>query len=136
MIRYMLDSNTCIFVMKQMTPAIVGRFNRLAAQLSISTISLGELRLGCEKSRRLVENHSVIDNFVARLTVLDFDADAARDYGQIRLALRRQPIGPLDTLIAAHALSRDLIMVTDNVSEFKRVPGLLIENWHARPRKL
>ena len=134
MLRYMLDSNTCIFVMKEMTSAIVGRFNRLATQLTISTVTLAELRYGGEKSRKTVENQSILDQFSARISVLDFDADAGRHFGQIRIALRRQPIGPLDTLIAAHARSRDLILVTDNVREFKRVPGLQIENWNVRPR--
>lgn len=131
----MLDSNTCIFVMKEMSLAIVGRFNRLASQLTISTVTLAELRFGAEKSHKTSENQSVLDQFAARLSVVDFDADAAKHYGQIRIALRRQQIGPLDTLIAAHARSLDLILVTDNVREFKRVPGLLIENWKSRPRR-
>lgn len=132
MLRYMLDSNTCIAVMKAASVTLGGRFTRHATQLCLSAIALGELRFGAEKSQRAAENRSSVDDFVGRLVVLDFDADAALHFGQIRHALRRQPIGPLDTLIAAHALSRGLVVVTDNVREFRRVPALQVENWIRR----
>ena len=133
MLRYMLDTNTCIWALRaDATSQLAGRFNRHAAQLCISSIMLAELHYGAENSRRIADTLSEIVQFVARLqAVLDFDAPAAAEFGRVRVALRQQPIGPLDTLIAAHARSRDLVLVTGNTSEFSRVPGLQIENWKA-----
>ena len=130
MLRYMLDTNTCIRAMRA-DPAsnLAGRFNRHAEQISISTIVLAELHHGAENSQRIAENLAVLERLVARLQVLDFDPAAAADFGRIKVALKAQPIGPLDTLIAAHARSRDLIVVTHNVGEFSRVPGLVVEDW-------
>ncbi len=131
MLRYMLDTNTCIRAMRASpTSKLAGRFNRHAEQLCISSIVLAELHYGAENSQRVAENLIEIEQFVARLqVVLDFDAVAAADFGRIRTALRKKPIGPLDTLIAAHARSRNLIVVTGNVGEFGRVPGLVVEDW-------
>ena len=131
MLRYMLDTNTCIRAMRASpTSKLAGRFNRHAEQLCISSIVLAELHYGAENSKRVAENLVEIEQFVARLQlVLDFDAAAAAGFGRIRTALRTTPIGPLDTLIAAHARSRDLIVVTSNVREFQRVPGLVVEDW-------
>lgn len=130
-LRYMLDTNICVRVLKaDVSATLVGRFNRHAEQLCISSIVLAELHFGAENSRRVAENLIGIEHFVARLSaVLDFDAAAAADFGRVRVALRKTPIGPLDTLIAAHARSRDLVVVTANVREFERVPGLLVEDW-------
>ena len=127
----MLDTNICVRVLKaDATSTLVGRFNRHAEQLCISSIVLAELHFGAENSQRVAENLIGIEHFVARLSVvLDFDAAAAADFGRIKAALRKIPIGPLDTLIAAHARSRDLIFVTGNVGEFGRVPGLVVEDW-------
>ena len=133
MLRYMADTNICIFVLKGSIPTLQGRFNRHAQQLCISTITVAELRSGAERSRRVPENHHEIEQLQARIEVLDFDSDAASHYGQIRHQVRRQPVGHLDALIAGHARSRGLTLVTDNVSEFSRVPGLQIENWIRRP---
>ena len=130
MLRYMLDTNTCIWAMRaDATSQLAGHFNRHAEQLSISSIVLAELNYGAEKSKRVTENLLEIEQFTARLTVLDFDAIAAAAFGRVRTVTARQPLGPFDTLIAAHALSRDLVIVTDNIREFERVPGLQIENW-------
>jgi tRNA(fMet)-specific endonuclease VapC len=131
MLRYMLDTNACIRAMRaDVTSPLAGRFSRHADQICISTIVLAELHYGAEKSQRVPENLFKIEKFVATLKcVLDFDSDAAADYGRIKSALRKQPIGPLDTLIAAHARSRDLVVVTNNVGEFGRVPGLMVEDW-------
>jgi tRNA(fMet)-specific endonuclease VapC len=131
MLRYMLDTSTCILAMKaDATSTLAGRFSRHAEQICISSVVLAELHFGAENSQRITYNLMRIEKFVARLMgVLDFDAMAAADYGRIRAALRKTPIGPLDTLIAAHARSRDLIIVTSNVGEFGRVPGLAIEEW-------
>jgi tRNA(fMet)-specific endonuclease VapC len=131
MLRYLLDTNTCIRAMRaDATAKLAGRINRHAQQLCISSIVLAELRYGAENSQRIPENLLKIDKFLGRLpAVLDFDASAAAYYGRIKVALRRTPIGPLDTLIAAHALARDLIVVTNNTAEFSRVPGLRVEDW-------
>lgn len=130
-LRYMLDTNTCVRVLKaEVTSTLVGRFNRHAEQLCISAIVLAELHYGAENSQRIAENLLGLENFVARLSaVLDFDAAAAADFGRIKVALRQNPIGPLDALIAAHARSRDLIVITADVDEFRRVPGLIVEDW-------
>ena len=130
-LRYMLDTNTCSQVLKaDVTSKLVGRFNRHAEQICISSIVLAELHYGAENSQRIADNLTGIEGLVARLSaVLDFDASAAADFGRIKAALRKTPIGPLDTLIAAHARSRDLIVVTGNIDEFGRVPGLVVEAW-------
>ena len=130
-LRYMLDTNTCVRVLKSdTTSTLVGRLNRHASQICISSIVLAELHYGAENSRRIAENLAGIEQFVARLSaVLDFDAVAAADFGRIRTALRKTPIGPLDSLIAAQARSRNLVIVTANIGEFSRVPGLQVEDW-------
>ena len=130
-LRYMLDTNTCVRVLKSdATSKLASRLNRYAEQICISGIVLAELHYGAENSQRIAENLAGIEQFVARLSaVLDFDATAAADFGRIKTALRKTPIGPLDTLIAAHARSRDLIVVTKHIGEFSRVPGLLVEDW-------
>lgn len=130
-LRYMLDTNTCSRVLKSdATSTLIGRFNRHATQICVSSIVLAEMHYGAEKSQRIAENLAGIEQFVARLSaVLDFDATAAADFGRIKAVLRNKPIGPLDTLIAAHARSRDLIIVTGNAAEFGRVPGLVVEDW-------
>jgi len=130
-IRYLLDTVTCIQAMRADTASkLAGRFNRLTEQLCTSSVVLAELHYGAENSKRVVGNLQKIEKFVDRLqAVLDFDALAAADFGRIKTALRKTPIGPLDTLIAAHARSRDLILVTSNTGEFGRVPGLGVEDW-------
>jgi tRNA(fMet)-specific endonuclease VapC len=131
MLRYMLDTNTCIFAIKaSATSKLAARMNRHGAQLCISSIVLAELRHGAENSKRVADNLSDLEEFVARLpAVLDFGIDAAEEFGRLKVALRAQPIGPMDTLIAAHARSRHLIIVTNNIAEFGRVPGLGVEDW-------
>ena len=131
MLRYMLDTNTCIHAMRvEATSKLAGRFNRHSEQLCISTVVLAELHYGAENSQRVPENLLRIEKFIARIqSVLDFDANAATAYGRIKTALRKTPIGALDTLIAAHARARDLIVVTANSREFGRVPGLVVEDW-------
>ena len=131
MLRYMLDTNTCIHVMRaDALSSLAGRFNRHAAQICTSSIVLAELHYGAENSAQIAENLNEIELFVERVPVLDFDALAAADFGRTRVALCRTPIGPIETLIAAHARSRDLIVVTNNVGAFGRVPGLAVEDWH------
>jgi tRNA(fMet)-specific endonuclease VapC len=131
MLQYMLDTNICIYVMKNYPPKMRERFNRLAEQLCISSITLGELHYGAEKSARRLENLQAIEHFTARLEMLPFTPKAATHYGQLRAELERlgKPIGPHDMLIAAHARAEGLIVVTNNAREFRRVAGLRVENW-------
>lgn len=135
MLRYMLDTNTCVFVLKQTPTWLGGKFQRHMGQICISVVTLGELCWGAEKSQRRLESLKGVDDFVSGIAVLDLDRQAVIEYGRIRAALRHQPIGALDMLIAGHALSRDLTIVTNNTSEFERVPGLDIEDWSVRPAR-
>jgi tRNA(fMet)-specific endonuclease VapC len=131
MLAYMLDSNICIYVMKTYPPELRGKFNALAEQLCISSITLGELYYGAEKSARRVQNLTAIEHFVARLEVLPFGDKAAAHYGQLRAELERAgtPCGPHDMQIGGHARSEGLILVTNNMREFARMPGVRVENW-------
>jgi tRNA(fMet)-specific endonuclease VapC len=130
-LRYMLDTDICIAVIKNRPIALLDRFNDSADQLCISCITLGELFFGAEKSRRRDDNIGVIEQFVARLAVLDLTQKAAVHYGQLRADLHRAEkiIGSNDMLIAGHARSEGLTLVTNSVREFERAPGLLVENW-------
>jgi tRNA(fMet)-specific endonuclease VapC len=109
------------------------RFNAEAAALCISTVSLAELLYGAEKSGRPAEGRTKVEGFAARLEVLSFDAAAAAHYADIRADLERrgQVIGPYDMMIAGHARSRGLIVVTGNLREFERVAALRAEDWLA-----
>ena len=131
MLGYMLGTNICIYVMKNYPQKLREKFNTLAEQLCISSITLGELHYGAEKSARRVENLTAIENFVERLDVLPFDAKAAMHYGQLRAELERAgtPCGPHDMQIGGHARSEGLIVVTNNMREFSRMPGVRTENW-------
>ena len=131
MLEYMLDTNICIYVLKGRPPALRERFDRVAERLCISSITLAELHYGAEKSAQRLANLQAIAEFVARLEVLDFSGAAAAHHGQIRAELERlgQPVGPYDMLIGAHARSEGLILVTNNLREFARMPGIRVENW-------
>lgn len=131
MLTYMLDTNICIYVMKTYPPDLREKFNSLADQLCISSITLGELYYGAEKSARRQENLSAIENFAARLEVLPFANKGAAHYGQIRAELARAgtPCDVHDMQIGGHARSEGLIVVTNNMREFIRMPGLRAENW-------
>ena len=131
MLRFMLDTNICTYVMRRRPEKLRERFDRLAEELCVSSITLGELYHGVEKSARRSENLLGLEAFIARLEVLPFSPKAAAHYGQMRDELERagRPIGPYDMLIAAHARSEGLTVVTNNTREFRRAPGVRIENW-------
>ena len=131
MVQYLLDTNICIYVMKHYPPELRDRFNHLADQLCISSITLAELHYGAEKSARRLENLQAIEQFTARLEILPFSPRAAVHLGQIRAALERagRPAGAYDMLIGAHARSEGLTVVTNNMREFERMPGVRAENW-------
>ncbi|MDR6924816.1 tRNA(fMet)-specific endonuclease VapC [Pseudomonas sp. BE134] len=127
----MLDTNICIFTVKNKPQIVREAFNLHDGQLCISAVTLMELIYGAEKSATPEKNLAVIEGFAARLEVLPFDNEAAAHTGMIRseLAKAGTPIGPYDHMIAGHARSRGLIVVTNNVREFVRVPGLRVEDW-------
>lgn len=127
----MLDTNICIYVMRDRHPIPRGRFLALESKLCISSVTVGELAYGAEKSERRKQNLEELDIFLSRIEVLDFDEAAARHYGNLRTELERAgtPCGPYDTQIGAHARSESLIVVTNNRREFDRMPGLRVENW-------
>ena len=131
MLRYLLDTNLCIQVIRDRPPNLRAQFSRYADELSTSTIVLAELLHGAEKSLRPDQNRRRVEAFAARLEVLAFDADAAAHAADIKASLERsgQVIGPYDLLIAGHGRSRSLIVVTNNRREFDRVEGLRVESW-------
>jgi tRNA(fMet)-specific endonuclease VapC len=131
MLSCMLDTNICIYVMKTYPPGLRDRFNSLAEQLCISSITLGELHYGAEKSARCAENLMAIEHFKARLEVLPFGSRAAAHYGQLRAEFERlgTPRVPHDMQIGGHARSEGLIVVTNNMREFARMPAVRAENW-------
>ncbi len=135
MLRYMLDTNLCIRVLRDRPPGLRDRFNAEAASLCISVVTLAELLYGAEKSRFPVETRREVERFAARLEVLPFDQAAAAHYADIRAALERrgQVIGAYDTMIAGQARSRGLVVVTGNLREFNRVEGVRAEDWLAPP---
>jgi len=134
MLRYLLDTNVVIYVLKRRPLSVLSMFNANASRMAISSITLAELMHGAEKSERVSENLSVIEDFCSRLQVLPYGAKAAQHYGAIRAALEKlgQPIGVNDLHIVGHARSEGLVLVTNNISEFERVPALELENWVAQ----
>ena len=131
MLRYLLDTNIVIYVLKRRPIEVLATFNANASRMAISSITLAELLHCAEKSSRVSENLSVIEDFCSRLEVLPYGAKAAQHYGAIRAALEKlgQPIGVNDLHIAGHARSEGLVLVTNNMSEFERVPAVEVENW-------
>ena len=129
---YLLDTNVCVDYLTGRYPAVVVRIQDSAPDdLRLSSVVVAELRYGADHSAHPRANHSRIDTLLAEIACLDFDLQAAAAYGRLRASLEAagKPIGPNDMLIAAHALSRGLSVVTDDVSEFKRVKGLKVDNW-------
>ena len=133
MLRYLLDTNIVIYVIKQRPLAVRTKFNEQAGRMAISAITLSELIHGAEKSARPVANLAVVEDFCSRLEVLAYPAKASAHYGSIRATLEQvgMPIGVNDLHIAAHARCEGLTVVTNNLREFGRVPALQVENWIA-----
>ena len=131
MLKYLLDTNIVIYVIKNRPLSVLKAFNQNHGRMAISSITLAELAHGVEKSADQARNLAVVEDFVSRLDVLPYDDRAAWQYGVIRAALERQgtPIGVNDLHIAGHARSLGLIIVTNNLREFERVPGISVENW-------
>lgn len=131
MLKYMLDTNICIFTLKNKPQKVREAFTRHHGQLCISTVTLMEMIYGAEKSAAPEKNLAVIEGFAARLEVLSYDNQAAAHSGQLRAELAKsgKPIGPYDQMIAGHARSLGLILVTNNLGELERVKGLRLEDW-------
>ena len=132
--RFLLDTNACIRVLNGSSTGVIDRLETLEpGEVAVSAIVRAELVFGARKSRHVASNLRLIDAFCEPFTCLPFDEHTADIYGNIRADLEREgrPIGPNDLLIAATALAHSLTLVTHNVSEFARVPGLSIEDWEA-----
>jgi tRNA(fMet)-specific endonuclease VapC len=131
MLRYMLDTNLCIRVLRDRPPGLRERFNAEAGALCVSVVTLAELMYGAAKSNRPEAMRQDVERLMARLEALPFDAAAAAHYGDIRADLERRGavIGPYDLMIAGHARSLGLTVVTGNLGEFRRVDGLRSEDW-------
>jgi tRNA(fMet)-specific endonuclease VapC len=131
MIKFLLDTNIVIYVLKRRPVEVLKVFNANASRMAISSITLSELIYGAEKSTNIAKNLEAIEDFISHLEVLPYDARASQHYGQIKAALEKKGkiIGENDIHIAAHAISQGLILVTNNLKEFKRVSNLALENW-------
>jgi len=132
MIRYLLDTNICIYLIKKHPPEVLARFQQIQLkQLHIPTITLFELYYGIEKNNSQQRNLAALENFIAPLTVIDFTLDAAKKAAKIRNNLQKlgTPIGAYDIQIAAISLSLNMTLLTNNTREFERVKGLKLENW-------
>lgn len=130
--KYMLDTNICIYAIKNKSENLIRTLMlHNPNEFCISSITYGELMHGVEKSQAVERNRAAIALFLSAFVILDFDSGAAEEYGRIRADLEKRgtPIGPMDMLIAGHAKSRGLIVVTNNIREFARVEGLQLENW-------
>ena len=131
---FLLDTNACVDYLTARYPKVVERIQGSSPEdLLLSVVVVAELRYGADHSARRRTNHARIDALIEEIEPLDFDLRAAATYGRVRAQLEvgGTPIGPNDMLIAAHALSRGLTVVTDNAAEFKRVKGLKVENWRS-----
>ena len=130
--KYMLDTNICIYLIKQKPEKVLQHFKvHSVGDVGISSITLAELSYGIEKSQQVRKNRQALDEFTLPLEIADFDEEAASAYGTVRAALEKAgtPVGSMDMLIGAHALSRGVILVTNNMSEFKQIKNLKVVDW-------
>ena len=129
---YLIDTNICIYIMNQRPEKVIRKFKNIeVGQIGISSISVSELSYGVAKSRQKKQNAKRLEEFLIPFGILPYDENASKYYGKIRSELESlgQVIGPLDMLIAAHARSENLILVTNNEKEFQRIQSLKLENW-------
>ncbi|WP_017316509.1 type II toxin-antitoxin system tRNA(fMet)-specific endonuclease VapC [Mastigocladopsis repens] len=130
--RFLLDTNTCIYIIKRKPPKVFERFQTLDIfDVGIFSITVAELEYGVYKSQRQQQNQAALSQFLIPLEIIPFNETATQTYGRIRAELERQGIviGSMNMLIASQAISLGLILVTNNVREFSRIPGLVLENW-------
>jgi len=131
-VKFLLDTNACVDYLNGRHPALVRRIQQSPpADLALSAVVVAELRFGADRSDRPKTSHARVDVLVSEIPTVDFDVEAAAAYGRIRARLEAAgtPIGPNDMLIAAQAIALGLVLVTDNVREFRRVKGLVVQNW-------
>ena len=129
---FLLDTNICIYIIKKKPIEVLQKFREYpVGEIGISSITLAELKYGVQKSKQSTQNERALEKFLIPLVIKEFDNKAANAYGKIRTELESQgkPIGPLDNLIAAHALSLNVTLITNNMKEFSRVSGLKVGNW-------
>ena len=132
MIRFMLDTNICIYIIKKKPISVINHLQTFEiSEIGISAITLSELEYGVYKSTQPDKNKLALMSFLAPIEIMPFNTNAAKEYGEIRATLEKYgtPIGPLDNLIAAHAKALNCTLVTNNENEFKRIKNLSIENW-------
>ncbi len=130
MVAYMLDTNMCIYVIKNRPESVLDKFNEHHGGMCVSSVVASELYYGAAKSG-FKKHFEQVESFLSRLKIMPFEDIDSSVAGQIRgtLAVKGTPIGPYDVLIAGHAKARGLILVTNNKKEFERVEGLRLENW-------
>lgn len=131
-VRYLLDTNICIYIAKRRPPEVLRHFERLTVgEVAMSIITYGELQFGAEKSQNPQAAHDKLARLAEIVPVLVLPDKAALHYGRVRASLEKNgtPIGANDLWIAAHALAEDFILVSNNAGEFSRVPGIQLENW-------
>jgi tRNA(fMet)-specific endonuclease VapC len=132
LIKYLIDTNICIYIMNKRPIGIIHKFKQFdVGEIGVSTITVSELQYGVAKSKNRRSNEQRVEEFLSPLAILPYDEIATTIYGDIRLQLEKSgvPIGPLDLLIAAQGLSRNIVLITNNEKEFKRVHNLKVENW-------
>lgn len=130
--KYMLDTNICIYLINEKFSNLINKFKTCSlGDIGISSVTLAELMYGVKKSAHAKRNYDALQEFIIPLEIAGFDPEAAEHYGDIRAHLEKKgiPIGPLDLMIAAHARSLDITLVTNNKKEFTRVPHLNVEDW-------
>ena len=130
--KYILDTNICIYIIKRKPLQVIEKFKTLSiGDVCISSITLAELQYGVNKSSKPVQNYDALNRFLIPIDILDFGVAASVEYGKIRanLEARGKVIGPMDMMIAAHTKSLELTLVTNNIKEFNKIEGLILENW-------
>ena len=132
--KYMLDTNICVQMIRHKPPELLRQIAKHpVSDICVSSITVAELQYGVHRSSQPLRNQHALRQFLIALVILGFDYESSLEYGRIRAQLEAQgtPIGSLDTLIAAHAISQGVVLVTNNTREFTRVPGLVVEDWSA-----
>jgi len=130
--KYLIDTNICIYIMNNRPPEVLEKFKHVSVgEVGISSISVSELHYGACKSDKIKQNIKRLEEFLYPFEILAYDENASREYGKVRSLLEKkgQVIGPLDMLIAAHAISQKLTIITNNTKEFKRIKSLKVSNW-------
>ena len=125
----LLDTNICIYVMRERELTLMQKFESLAAELSVSIVTVAELEYGVERSLQRIKNAKALEAFLVNVKIEPWDRACAKQYAKIRNATRAQPVGAEDLMIAACAMARSAVLVTNNTREFQRISGLKLENW-------